>query len=134
MGFSCLLCLENGSVADDGILQRSAGNRGGITVQVTEEVEGKLAVAARSYISTFIGQFIDNLVFSIIVFTIFAPIFWDGFHWTLLQCVSCALTGALAELIMEVAFSPIGYRIVTKWTEQGVGQAYLDYVKERKQS
>ena len=96
--------------------------------------DGKLAFAARSYISTFIGQVIDNLVFSIIVFTIFAPIFWDGFHWTLLQCVSCALTGALAELIMEVAFSPIGYRIVTKWKEQGVGQAYLDYVKERKQS
>ncbi len=94
--------------------------------------DGKTAYAARTYISTFIGQFLDNLIFSVIVFMIFAPIFWDGFHWTFIQCVMCALTGAVAELIMEIAFSPIGYRITKKWQENFVGREYLDYVKEIK--
>lgn len=95
--------------------------------------DGKLAFAARTYISTFIGQFMDNLIFSVIVFMGFAPVFWDGFRWTLLQCVMCALTGAFAELIMEVLFSPIGYRIVKKWQKYNVGQEYLkiaDYFRQ----
>ena len=87
--------------------------------------DGKLAYAAQSYISTFIGQFLDNLIFSLIVFVGFAPIFWNGFHWTPIQCITCALTGAVAELIMEVIFSPFGYRIVTKWRTRNVGQEYL---------
>jgi len=92
--------------------------------------DGKLAYATRTYISTFIGQFLDNLIFSLIVFVIFAPIFWNGFHWTVLQCTMCALTGAIAELILEVVFSPIGYRIVNKWREQNVGSEYLDYIEK----
>lgn len=88
----------------------------------------KLAFAAQSYISTFIGQFLDNLIFSLIVFVGFAPIFWDGFHWTVLQCTACALTGAVAELIMEILFSPMGYRIVMKWKKYNVGKEYLDYI------
>ena len=94
---------------------------------------GMEAYAARTYISTFIGQFMDNLIFSIIVFVGFAPIFWDGFHWTLLQCTACALTGAVAELIMEVLFSPIGYRIVSRWRRYNVGQENLDYINGGKQ-
>ena len=91
---------------------------------------GKLAFAMRSYVSTFIGQFIDNFLFSVIVFVGFAPIFWDGFSWTVLQCAMCALTGAVAELIMEVAFSPIGYRITEKWRKNMVGKEYLDYINK----
>lgn len=94
----------------------------------TENPDGKLAYAAQSYISTFIGQFFDNLIFSLIVFVGFAPIFWDGFHWTVVQCTACALTGAVAELIMEVLFSPIGYRIVMRWKRYNVGKEYLDYI------
>lgn len=90
--------------------------------------DGKLAFAAQSYISTFIAQFLDNLVFSVIVFVWFAPIYWSGFHWTFLQCVSCALTGAIAELIMEILFSPIGYAIIKKWKSQGVGHEYLELI------
>ena len=93
---------------------------------------GKLAFAARSYISTFIAQFLDNFIFSIIVFVICAPIFWDGFHWTVLQCTMCAITGAVAELIMEVAFSPLGYRITQAWQRDSVGKAYLDYIEEKR--
>ncbi|MBR5500442.1 MAG: VUT family protein [Clostridia bacterium] len=88
---------------------------------------GKPAYATRTYISTFIGQFMDNLIFSVIVFMFFAPIYWNGFHWTLLQCVVCALTGAVAELILEVIFSPIGYRIVSGWRKNNIGQAYFTY-------
>lgn len=91
---------------------------------------GKLAYATQTYISTFVGQFVDNLLFSIIVFVFFAPIFWDGFCWTLLQCATCALTGAVAELIMEILFSPIGYRIFMRWREECVGLEYLSYMKE----
>lgn len=95
--------------------------------------DGKLAYAARTYISTFIGQFFDNFIFSVIVFVFFAPIFWNGFHWTLLQCAMCALTGAVAELIMEIVFSPIGYRITKEWQNELVGKEYLNFVKVAKE-
>ena len=90
--------------------------------------DGRLAYSVRSYVSTFIGQFFDNFIFSIIVFVFFAPIFWDGFHWTVLQCATCALTGAVAELIMEIAFSPLGYKITRRWQKEKVGKEYLDYI------
>lgn len=92
--------------------------------------DGKVAYMLRSYISTFIGQFLDNFIFSLIVFHGFAPIFWNGFSWSVLQCAMCALTGAVAELIMEIIFSPIGYRITKKWKAQSVGEVYFEYLKE----
>ena len=93
--------------------------------------DGKLAYAMRTYVSTFIGQFLDNFIFSIIVFVYFAPLFWDGFSWTVLQCAMCALTGAVAELVMEIAFSPIGYRIVTSWKKNSVGKEYLELLERK---
>lgn len=65
---------------------------------------GFRAFALRSYVSTMIAQFTDNLVFALLVSHTF-------FGWTLLQCVTCALTGALLELLFEVFFSPVGYAI-----------------------
>lgn len=91
--------------------------------------DGKAAYAVRTYISTFVGQFSDNFIFSVIVFMFFAPIYWGGFRWTLLQCAMCALTGAVAELIMEIVFSPIGYRITKKWKAEDVGKDYLAYME-----
>ncbi len=105
----------------------------GIGRALRKDPDGRLAFALRTYVSTFIGQFFDNLIFAVIVFMGFAPVFWDGFHWTFLQCVTCSLTGALAELLMEVFFSPIGYRVTRRWQELGIGREYLDY-KERKAS
>ena len=92
--------------------------------------DGKFAFFCRSYVSTFVGQFLDNLIFSVIVFMGFAPVYWDGFCWTFVQCLMCALTGAVAELILEVAFSPIAYKITQRWKLQGVGKEYLDFVEE----
>ena len=60
--------------------------------------------ALRSYVSTFLAQLADNLIFALIVSKVF-------FGWTMLQCVTCALTGAVMELLFEVVFSPVGYRI-----------------------
>ena len=99
---------------------------------IRRKPDGKLAYALRTYISTFIGQFLDNFIFSIIVFVFFAPIFWDGFHWTVLQCATCALTGAVAELLMEIAFSPVGYRITKKWQAEKVGEEYLEHIRRDK--
>lgn len=76
------------------------------------------AYATRSYVSTMVGQFLDNLLFSLIVSHHF-------FGWSLLQCVTCSLTGALVELLCEVIFSPLGYKICKGWERENVGKDYL---------
>ena len=88
--------------------------------------DSKKAFVTRTYISTFVGQFFDNLIFAIPTFMIFAPIFWDGFSWTLTQCVTCSLSGAVAELLMEILFSPLGYKMCMCWKKDGVGKEYID--------
>lgn len=93
---------------------------------------GRFAYATRCYISTFIGQFLDNFIFSVIVFMGFAPLYWNGFRWTLVQCAMCAFTGAVAELIMEILFSPIGYRISIHWQKNNVGCEYLKWLQSGK--
>ncbi|MBQ3703272.1 MAG: VUT family protein [Oscillospiraceae bacterium] len=60
--------------------------------------------AVRAYVSTFIAQFVDNLVFALLVSKIF-------FGWTFVQCFTCALTGAVLELLFEVLSSPLGYSL-----------------------
>lgn len=89
--------------------------------------DGRAAYYTRSYVSTFVGQFVDNMVFAGLVFMVFAPIYWGGFSWTLPQCVTCSLIGAFLELFMEVLFSPIGYGVTRRWHSQGVGSAYLGH-------
>lgn len=78
-----------------------------------------------SYISTSLGQFVDNLLFALIVSLNF-------FGWNLTQCITCALTGMLMELLFEVLFAPFGYRITQRWEQQGVGNAYIEYMKRGK--
>ena len=94
--------------------------------------DGKLAFVTRTYISTFVGQFCDNLIFAILTFMVFAPIFWDGFHWTFVQCVTCSILGAGLELIFEIVFSPIGYLICKNWKRNLVGENYFTYLEESK--
>lgn len=88
-------------------------------------------IAFRVGISTFIGQFADNYIFSVIVFAGFAPIFWDGFHWSVLQCAMCALSGAVLEAVMEIFFWPIGHRIIENWKQGSVGAEYLRSINRR---
>lgn len=77
------------------------------------------AFAARSYISTLIGQFVDNFVFALVVSHTF-------FGWTWAQVFACSLTGALVELACEIFLSPVGYKVVRGWEQDGVGAAYLE--------
>ncbi len=75
--------------------------------KLMKEKKGFGTFAARSYISTVIAQFVDNLTFALIVSRNF-------FGWSLVQCFTCALTGAVLELLFEVFFSPLGYRMAQK--------------------
>ena len=70
--------------------------------------------ALRAYLSTFLAQFADNLIFALLVSRIFLG-------WTTVQCLTCALTGAVLELLFEVFFSPLGYRISRGILERGGG-------------
>lgn len=65
--------------------------------------------AARSFISTAISQFVDNFVFALVVSV---PLF----GWSFKQAVFCSITAAGFELLMEVLFSGIGYRLTRQWS------------------
>lgn len=79
--------------------------------------------AIRSYVSTGIAQFVDNLVFATLVSQVF-------FGWTWFQVFTCSLTGAFMELLGEVVLSPVGYRATRSWKEEHVGEQYLDYIRQ----
>ena len=85
---------------------------------------GYKAVAVRSFVSTGIAQFVDNLVFAVIVS-------YHFFGWTATQVFFCSLTGALMELLCEVVFSPFGYKVSRQWEEEHVGEQYLNYAGQR---
>lgn len=72
--------------------------------------------AVRSYVSTFVAQFADNMIFALLVSKVF-------FGWSLLQCFTCALTGAVLELVFEVVFSPVGYRISKRMMREKIDNA-----------
>lgn len=74
---------------------------------------------ARSWGSTILAQFVDNMVFALMVSHVF-------FGWSLLQCVTCSLTGCLVELICQAVFTPAGYRITQQWARDEVGKEYLE--------
>jgi len=82
--------------------------------------DGFFSFATRSYISTAVGQFVDNLIFATVVSKIF-------FGWTWTQVFICSAIGAFFELLCEVVFSGLGYKIVKKWEKENVGNAYFEY-------
>lgn len=82
-----------------------------------------VAFSISSYVSTFIAQFIDNLLFALIVSLHF-------FGWTIVQCLTCAVTGAIAELIGEIIFSPLGYKAAKRLEDDNVGADYLSMIKK----
>ncbi|MBE6733305.1 MAG: VUT family protein [Ruminococcaceae bacterium] len=79
----------------------------------------------RSYISTALGQFVDNFVFSLLVSHFF-------FGWSVLECITCSLTGMAVELLCEAVFARLGYKICQKWKNNKVGEEYLAYRLEKK--
>ena len=84
--------------------------------------DGAVAFFFRSYLSTALGQFVDNFVFSLVVSKVF-------FGWTLTQCVVCALTGMLAETVLELVFWRLGFIVCQKWKRNGVGKEYFELIR-----
>ncbi len=80
--------------------------------------DGLAAYVMRSYVSTAIGQFVDNLTFALLVSHFF-------FGWTMVQCVTCAVTGMLVELLCEAVFFYPGFAITRHWKKNCVGEEYL---------
>ena len=80
--------------------------------------------ALRSYISTGIAQFVDNLIFATMVSHVF-------FGWTWIQVLTCSLTGAVCELLFEVFLSPVGYKVVQRWKKDNIGAEYFEYTKKQ---
>ena len=81
------------------------------------------AFAMRSYVSTMVAQFVDNMIFALAVSHVF-------FGWTMKQVIICSITGAVMELLCEIVFSPIGYKMVCKWEKENVGDGYLKFKAE----
>lgn len=79
--------------------------------------------AIRSYVSTAFGQFVDNFVFASLVSVVF-------FGWTWTQVVFCSLVGAGMELLSEIIFSPIGFKVCKRWEAEKVGNQYINVIEE----
>lgn len=89
--------------------------------------DGIVAYILRTYVSTAIGQFIDNFTFALLVSHFF-------FGWSMVQCVTCALTGMVAELLCELIFLYPGYSITRSWKRSGVGEEYLKFKENAHES
>ena len=69
-----------------------------------KDKESLKAYAVCSFLATSLGQFVDNMIFSLIVS-------YNFFGWNLLQCVMCSVTGMVVEFILSMIFVPIGHKI-----------------------
>lgn len=105
---------------------------GGTVNSIINKLIGKLVsqtsytgFAVRSAVSTAVGQLVDNLVFALFVSYVF-------FGWTLPQVIGCSIIGMLLELVIELIFSPVGYRIVKRWEKDDVGKDYKAFLKNRR--
>lgn len=100
---------------------------GGVVNSVVNKFVGKKldkkdsygGFAIRSFLSTAAGQFVDNLVFAGFVSYLF-------FGWTLTQVFVCSIMMMLLELVFEIVFSPIGYRLSKSWKRDNVGAEYIE--------
>lgn len=70
--------------------------------------------------STVFGQVIDNIVFAVLVGIPF-------FGWSLFSVLMCSLLGGLVELVAEMIFTPLTYKISQNWAKNKIGQ---DWMKE----
>lgn len=76
---------------------------------------GYLIAAA---LSTIIGQFIDNVVFASVISVNF-------FGWNWQQVLVCSATGCMFELVIEMIFTPLTYKISKNWDKNKIGLKYM---------
>ena len=81
--------------------------------------DGIPAFITRSYISTMLGQFADNFIFTGIAFGLIAH------YYSPFTITGMALIGAFIELFCEILFSPVAYIKCKKWQQEGVGSYEL---------
>ncbi len=92
--------------------------------------DGVAAYITRTYVSTAIGQFVDNMIFTALAFLVFFKLsIGTSLGWTWLTVLGTSAFGALLELVMEMVFSPIGYKVCKSWQKENVGEAYINYTK-----
>ncbi len=92
----------------------------GIGKMFKKNPDSLAAYICRAYISTSIAQFVDNLIFALLVSHFF-------FGWTIIQCLTCALTGMIVELLCEGIFFYPGYKIARRFKNNNVGREYFEY-------
>ena len=101
----------------------------GILLKFKNRTSGVAYVTA-SWISTCFGQFCDNFLFGLF-FSMWQPWF-PNFHTpkAVIALIPMAAVGMILELIGQIIFSPVGFKIAESWRRHGVGQEYVDMVKE----
>lgn len=90
-------------------------------------VKGFFVYFTRAYTSTFLSQFVDNLVFQFIAYNFLFSWFYGGVPGAALGSVEAqlsilmgAFTGAVAELLLELLFAPIGYLAIAEKDNQNI--------------
>lgn len=68
--------------------------------------------------STMLGQFIDNFVFASVVSVPF-------FGWSWFSVFACSFFGMIIELVFELVFSPLTYRISKNWKKNHIGEYWM---------
>lgn len=68
--------------------------------------------------STMVGQFIDNFIFAAVVSVPF-------FGWSWFSVFACSFFGMVVELIFELIFSPITYKISKNWKKNHIGGYWM---------
>lgn len=69
--------------------------------------------------STIIGQILDNIVFASLISVHF-------FGWTWKQVLVCSIAGAIFELLIELVFTPMTYRVSKAWKKAHIGLEFMD--------
>lgn len=87
---------------------------------------------SRSFVSTFIGQALDNFLFLFLTYSVFAPVFWKMDAMPVLTCIVTAIVGGLIELLVEVVLGPCGFAIVKNWEKENIGHEYIEAHKDDK--
>lgn len=87
--------------------------------------------AVASYVSTALGQFLDNMLFGLF-FSI-----WQGWFTQtnslgdiLVHLVGFSAIGMIVELIGQCILSPFGFKLTKSWREDNIGKEYIDLVEE----
>lgn len=96
----------------------------GIFAEIKIKKDNFFVFALRSYVSTYIAQFIDNFIFATLVSKVF-------FGWTWTQILLCSVVAATFELFCEVVFSGLGYRILCNWEKENIGQEYFNFKNKK---